>query len=346
MRCHATVLGSCLLALFFSSVVLAQNPQSPQVQTYLQQASQAGERLEAGDLAGVEKILEPGFNEIALMMSTYRPDERTNAYLRQRGWGHLVWTQLMFRLLAIRDGLYDHELEFAECVAVEEVAEASLQTVQISHTRLQILLAAIDKMDLGEEINRFAQAIFEGDDNPADYRALVTDFEARFTTRRKAVMVRLATGIHRAIVDPAALPHGTQYAQAYEEHRQRMAGENRIDEVLNRMAATDADEIQRLADVIQSTDDPVERDTARNELKLQLILMEDSLDAFTHDASVADIVRYVDRMGALGYLPYTAYPDDIQSVMALVHTARRKVKQQSRPENLRGLYTVAELVRE
>ncbi len=339
-----------LKALFFVGLmfvilapnVQAQSSQSPQVQTFLQQASLAGELLEAGNLAGVEDALEPGFNEIALMMSTYHSDDRTNTYLRQRGWGHLVWTQLMFRLMAIHDGVYDHELQFAERVSVQEVAESSLQTVQLSYTRLEIIMATIDKMDLGADIDRFAQTMF---DSGTDYRAMVADFEMRFAVRRKAVMVRLATGIHRRFVDPADLPHGTEYAQAYEEHRRRLAGDNRIDEVLSLMAATDAGEIQRLAHVVRSTDDPAERASARNELKLQLLLVEDSLDAFENDDTVADMVRYVDRIDVLGYMPYVAYPDDIQTVMTLVYTAQRKMRQQSQPENLRSLYTLAELVR-
>lgn len=343
MKYRAVGCGCFLFLLILANSAFSQVPQSPQVQSYLQQASQAAGPLEAGDLAGIEAALEPGFNEISLMMSTYHPDDRTNTYLRQRGWAHLVWTQLMYRLLAIRDGIYDRELEFAERVAVEDVAKASLQTVQLSHTRLQVLLAAIDKMELGEDIEQFAHAIFDGED-ATPYQAMVTDFESRFSLRRKAVQVRLATGIHRGIVDPAELPDGTEYARAYEEHRQRLAGENRIAEVLNCMATADEQEIERLADVALTASDPTERDAARNELKLQLILVEDSMDAFDNDRNVAAMVQYVDNIDTFGYAS-TAYPDDVQTVKNLVTTARRKMQRQSQPEYLRGLYTIAESVR-
>lgn len=345
MRSKAALFVGCLLFLVVASVASGQTLKAPQVQTYLQQASQAAGPLEAGDLAGIEAALEPGFNEISLMMSTYHPDDRTNIYLRHRGWGHLVWTQLMYRLLAIRDGVYDHELEFAESVPVQEVAEASLQIVQVSNTRLEIIMSIIDKLGLNSEIERFAQAVFADEAGTGDYQAMVAAFEARYASRRKAVLVRLATGIHRNIVDPAALPDGTEYARAYARHRQRLLGENRIDELLNCMAATDEAEIQRLATLVTSSDNPTEQAAARNELRLQLILVEDSLDAFEQDHAVAAMVHYVDDISRLGYIPGVAYPDDVQAVMTLVYTARQKMRQQSQPENLRGLYTIAELVR-
>ncbi len=318
---------------------------SPQVEEYLVQASRAGRWLQEGDIAQMEAELKAGFNEIALMMESYHPDGKTNNYLRQRGWGQLVWTQMMYRLLAIRDGLFDEELEFAERVALESVSSESLRSVEVAFARIQILMSAKEKLNLNQEIDQFAQGIFGGDANGTSYTALVDDFQARFTVRQAAVVARLASGQHRGIVDPAELPDGTSYAQIYREHQERLQGENRLDEIFGRLAEVDPERLGRLAEVAQNAPTAVERDAARNEVKLQLLLVEDSLAASENDPSVARMMKYYERWGHLAFEATAGYPDDFQEAMFLVHAAKSNWEEQTRTDNLRDLYTIADLVR-
>jgi len=336
-----------MLFLFSISSATAQTPikKSPQVVKYLLQANHAGNWLASGDLAQMEAALEPGFQEIALMMGSYHPDEKTNTYLRQRGWGQLVWTQMMYRLLAIRDGVYDKELDFAERVALESVADASLQTVETSFARIQFLLTVKEKMGLDQEIDQFAQMVFASEDPDARYMVLVENFQTRFLQQQVIVKARLASGQHRGIVDPSELPAGTHYAQVYREHQERLANENRLTEIFSRLAELDADEMFRLAEVAQNAPTEQERDDARNEVKLQLLLVENSLDALEHDPAAADLVDYYDRIGYLAFEPNVTYPGDFEEVMSLVHAAKANIVEQTQPEHLRDLYAIADLVR-
>ncbi len=342
---RSSLLAGALVFLFAAGWADAHAQKSPQVEEYLVQASRAGRWLQEGDIAQMESELEAGFNEIALMMDSYRPDGKTNSYLRQRGWGQLIWTQMMYRLLAIRDGLFDEELEFAERVALESVSSESLRSVEVAFARIQILMAAKEKMNLNQEIDQFAQGIFGSEASGTSYRALVDDFQARFSVRQAAVVARLASGQHRGIFDPSELPVGTSYAQVYQDYQERMQSENRLDEIFNRLAGMDPARIEHLADVAQNAPTAVEREAARNEVKLQLLLVESTLAASDSDPSVARMMNFYDRWGHLAFDSYPGTPDDFQETMSLVHAAKNKWDEQLQLENLRDLYAIADQVR-
>ncbi len=91
-----------LILLSISTAIAAEHERSPRVEGYLQDANAAMEHLSNNDLAAIEQALSPGFAEIEDMVATYPAptDEhsRINTYLRERGWGQLVWTQIMVRL--------------------------------------------------------------------------------------------------------------------------------------------------------------------------------------------------------------------------------------------------------
>lgn len=334
-----------VIACLSLSPAWAQSSRSPEVEKHMIEASLAGEWLSEGNLAEMEKALEPGFHSLTIMLSNYSPDRKTNIYLRERGWGQLVWTQIMYRLLAIRNGVFDQELVFAERVALENVARSSLETVDISFARIQILLEAKEKMGLDKEIDQFAQGFFPEMDGEGAYQAIISDFRERFQGRRDAVIARLESEEHPGIVDPAELPTGTRYAEIYQEHKKRLGGENRLDEILNRLVQVDYRNLRKLADTARNAPSVAEREAAKNEVKLQLILVEDSLDASENDASMARLIDYFDHWGYVAFEPYGAYPDDFQGAMFLVYAAQRKLAEQSRPENLRDLYTIADLVK-
>ncbi len=345
MISKTTILTGVLIFFCATGWTEAQAQKSPQVEEYLVQASRAGRWLQEGDIAQMEAELEAGFNEIAQMMESYHPDGKTNNYLRQRGWGQLVWTQMMYRLLAIRDGLFDEELEFAERVALESVSSESLRSVEVAFARIQILMSAKEKLNLNQEIDLFAQGIFGGDASGTSYTALVDDFQARFSVRQAAVVARLASGQHRGIFDPAELPVGTSYAQIYQEHQERLQSENRLDEIFHRLAGLDPAHLEHLADMAQNAPTAVEREAARNEVKLQLLLVEDTLAASEGDPSVARMMKFYDRWGHLAFESYSGTPDDFQEAMSLVHAAKSKWDEQLQPDNLRDLYAIADQVR-
>jgi hypothetical protein len=345
MPAKVTILIGFMLVLLPAARTSAQPASSPQVAEYLVQANLAGEWLDQGDLARMEAALEPGFNEIIEMMESYHPDARTNTYLRKRGWGQLVWTQMMYRLLAIRGGLFDREMEFAEKVALESVAEAALQTVELSFSRIQALMGAMEKMSLDKEIDQFAAGLFEGGNAGSDYRSLVCAFRTRFVLRQSAVMARIATERHPGIIDPGELPMGTAVAQAYLKHVERMKSESRLDEILNSLAESDPNPIRELADVAQNSPSAADRAAAGNEAKLRLLVTESSLNASEHDAEMADMLEYFERVGYLAYEPGGAYTDDVRSVMVLVYAAKRKLAAQTQPEKIRELYAIADMVK-
>ena len=343
MKILTTTLILVLLSCSLNSA-WAQRSRSPEVEKHMVEANFAGEWLNEGNLAEMEKALEPGFHSLDIMFSNYSPDQKTNTYLRERGWGQLVWTQIMYRLLAIRNGVFDQELEFAERVALESVARSSLETVETSFARIQSLIEAKEKMGLDKEIDQFAQGFFPEMDGAGAYQTIVHDFRERFQGRRDAVIARLESEEHPGIVDPAELPSGTRYAEIYQEHQKRLTGGNRLDEILNRLAQVDFHNLLKLVETAQNAPSAAEREAAKNEVKLQLILVEDSLDASEHDISVARIVDYFNRWGYTAFEPVGAYPDDYQEAMFLVYAAQKKLAEQSRPENLRDLYTIADLV--
>ena len=333
-----------VLASLSLSPAWAQRSRSPEVAKHMIEANFAGEMLREGKLAEMEKALEPGFHSLTIMLGNYSPDLKTNIYLRERGWGQLVWTQIMYRLLAIQNGVFDQELVFAERVALESVARSSLETVETSFARIQTLLEAKEKMGLDKEIDQFAQGFFTEMDGEGAYQAIINDFRERFQGRRDAVIARLESKEHPGIIDPAELPTGTRYAAIYEEHQKRLGGENRLDEILNRLAQVDSRNLRKLVETSRNAPSAAERDAAKNEVKLQLILVEDSLDASENDASVARIIDFFDSWGHTAFEFNGAYPDDFQGAMFLVYAARKKLAEQSRPENLRDLYTIADLV--
>ncbi len=324
---------------------LAQHSRSPEVATHMIEANSAGEWLGEGNLAEMEKALEPGFHSLTILLDNYSPDLKTNIYLRERGWGQLVWTQIMYRLLAIQNGIFDQELEFAERVVLEGAARSSLETVETSFARIQILLQTKEKMGLDKEIDRFAQGFFPGLDGEGAYETIISDFRERFQGRRDAVIARLESEEHPGIIDPAELPSGTRYAEIYEEHQKRLGGENRLDEILNRLAQLDSGKLLVLVETARNAPEAAEREAAKNEVKLQLILVEDSLDASENDASVARMIDYFNNWGHTAFEPNGAYPDDFQGAMFLVYAAQKKLAEQSRPENLRDLYAIADLIR-
>ncbi|MCB1183940.1 hypothetical protein KDM41_10935 [bacterium] len=342
----ATFLILAFAALLGATTGWAAPPErAPQVGKHMRAAHQAGEDLARGDLAAMEASLDAGYRELALMLESYHPDPQTNAYLRRRGWDQLVWTQLMYRLLAVRDGLCDDELVFAERVALDRVAATSLATVETTVARIDFLLEARTRMGLEAEIDSFAEGLLAESVSSPDYRELLASFHQRFDRRRAAVMARIASGEHEGIVDPAALPAGTRQAQVYQEHKRRLEGEGRLDEILTRLAEADPSEIQRLAVTARTADTAAGRDAARNELVLQLLLVETSLDASEHDASLADMFEYFDSWGHTAFESCGARPDDFQDAMSLIYTARRQLARHFGPDDLRSLYSLAETAR-
>jgi|GEM_PF-6562337 len=337
----------CLFSLVLACLpALAQPARSPEVEKHMVEAHQAGVWLSEGNLAEMETALEPGFHELAILLGNYHPDQKTNNYLKDRGWGQLVWTQIMYRLMAIRNGVFDEELDFAERVALEGVALSSLETVEQSFDRLQILLETKVKLGLDREIDQFAQGFFPELEGENAYRTIITGFQVRFLERRDAVIARLESGEHPGIVDPAELPEGTRFQAVYLDHQERLEGENRLDEILNRLAEVDPRQMQALVETAIHDPDQAERENARNEIKLQLILVEDSLDASENDPSVARAIAQLNHWGLAAFdPPPPVYPDDFRNAMVLVYTARRNLVEQTRPDNLRDLYAIADLVR-
>ena len=131
-------------------------------------------------------------------------------------------------------------------MALDRVAAASLATVETTVARIDFLLEARTRMGLEAEIDSFAEGLLAESVSSPDYRELLASFHQRFDRRRAAVMARIASGEHEGIVDPAALPAGTRQAQVYQEHKRRLEGEGRLDEILTRLAEADPSEIQRL----------------------------------------------------------------------------------------------------
>lgn len=336
------------LALFFVLFSLlpahAQRSRSPEVEKFMIEANEAGRWLDEGNLAEMETALEPGFHSLTIMLSNYTPDPKTNNYLRERGWGQLVWTQTMYRLLAIRNGVFDQELEFAERVALESVALSSLEAVDISFARIQTLLDAKEKMGLDREIDQFAAGFFPEMEGEGAYEAIISDFRDRFQGRRDVVIARLESEEHPGIVDPADLPLGTRYAEIYQEHQRRLGGENRLDEILNQLVQADTRQLRQLVEAAHNAPSEEEREDARNEVKLKLLLVEDSLDASENDASMARLIDYYNRLGHTAFDTGTANSDDFQGVMVQVYAAKQMLAEQSRPENLRHLYAIADQV--
>lgn len=337
--------AACLVLTLAAPAADAQTDRAPQVAKHMVAARDAGEFLNDGDLAGMEDALAGGFRELELLLDSYQPDAKTNTYLRKRGWGHLVWTQLMYRLLAVRDGLCDQELVFAERVALERVAAASLATVETTVARLDFLLRAKSILDLDRDIDRFAEGLLAESVSAPDYQALLASFSERFVRRQAAVVARLESGRHEGIVDPAALPAGTRYAREYQQHKARLESADRLDEILTRLAAADPSGIQRLAATARTAAQPAARAAARNELILQLLLVETSLDASEHDASLADMFEYFDSWGHMAFQSCGASPDDFQEAMALVYQARRQLDRHLGADELRDLYTLADTAR-
>lgn len=333
----------CLLALVTASLVHAETPRSPQVERYMREANYAGAFLDSGDVARMEQTLEPGYNEISLMIEAYRPSAETNNYLRRRGWGHLVWTQLMYRLLAIQNGVYDRELEFAERVAMEAAARGSLRVVETSLGRIATLLKAKEEFGLSEDIDQFAQSLLG--DAATSYQEVFESYQMRFADRKKTVLARLALGRHPGIIDPADIPAGTVYAERCAAHRDRLQGENRVDEILNRLAEYDAGRVGELVDTVAAAKTATEKDAAVNELRVQLLFLEDSLAASESDPHIRELLATYEDLGYVAFSPLEGCSEEFRDVMLLVRSARHILHEQSDPVALRGLYALSETVR-
>lgn len=343
----AILLAALLLVLssLSAGTAAAETGRAKKVELYLMEAETAGRWLtpESEDLARLEAALAGGFDEIEAMTATYLPDARTNAFLARRGWGQLVWTQLMYRLLAIQNGIYDRELDFAAEVALEGPARGALQTVETSVARIGVLLQAKEKFGLNEQIDAFAQSLFQAEGT--GYRDVVAAFDARFRERKVAVLARLESGRHPGIVDPAALPAGTLFAATLQEHRQRMAGENRTDEVFRQLADFDAGRVNELAVAAAAEATPEARRTAANEARVELLVLEDVLDASETDATVQELLALFETQGFRAFSPYDASDADFRDTMILVEEARRKLQATLSPAALRELYELGKQVR-
>lgn len=321
------------------SASAAETGRSDRVERYLRDAGAAMEQLAAGDLAAMEAALEPGFAEIEAMLATYPRNEsssaRTNAYLRERGWGHLVWTQIMVRLMAIRDGAYEHELAFAERVPLERVARASLATLDQSSSRIEVLMRAKDRFGFGAEVDAFARGLFpEGD---TDYRVLVADHRAVFQQRRGDVVARLESGRRPPIVDPASLPSGTRYAAAWETHQERLnSDETRLDEILVQLASYDPVRVERLVATGGES-----LDAAR----VELLLFEDALCASEADPVVHRMIDLYEEKGAAAFEAHASTDVDFRDTMKLLDAAQRVLDDHADPQSLRGFYELADLAR-
>ncbi len=330
----ALVLG---LGLAFSANAQTQKVKRvPGVGEYLYDTSVALKHLQKGDLAKMEASLDRGFLKIKSMMDSPTPETETN----EKGWGQLVWTQLMYRLQAIQDGVYDRELEFAERVALEGVAKGSLRLVERSVGRIRKLLEAKEVLGLDRQVDAFARGMFADDNSVGDYEAIIADFQERFRVRQEAVLARLESGKHPGIVDPDGLPAGSQYS-AYAKHRARLKNEDfRLDEVFNVLAQYDPERVVKLAETRKNASSPTERREATNEIKVQLLVLEDALDAAENDPAVQDLIGWYERVGYLAFDQYSAGPDDFQELMVLIHRAKAVLKDQTQPETLRALYAM------
>lgn len=343
-------LASFLVVLFLGPSAWAQETpvkRSEAVERHLVEASAAWEHLTQEDLVGMEKVLEPGYLEIEKLVASYPRNEsnqaKTNLFLHQRGWDHLIWTQMMIRLMAIDHGLYDQELEFAEKVALERVARSSLNLVERSFARMQTLLRAKRLFGLNPQVDDFAQDVFQGENTNDNYEVAVAHFQDDFLAHRDAILARLRSGHHPGIFDPAELPRGTVYAKMYEEHRDRLDGENRLDEILKSLARYDSGRVHQLAEVAEQGSTPHIREEAANELKVRLLLLEDSLDASETDPSVNHMIQYCDYIAPLVLDPFGGvYEDDFQELVSLVFRAKRNLETQSDPEVLKDLYAMGD----
>ena len=345
-------MSKMILAVMISLICLsltaqAQTIDSKKVEVYLMEAEAAGQWLAEGgeNLARMEAALEPGFLEIKAMVASYKPDARTNAFLVKRGWGHLVWTQLMYRLLAIRNGVYERELDFAERVALESMSRDALATVDQSVDRIFTLLEAKEKFGLSKELDGFAQGLFMDGESGTDYQTVVTDFRDQFQDRRAVVIVRLESGSQPRIIDPASLPLGTTYAADYQHQQQRLRGDNRLDEVFGRLAGYDAERIYEIVGALEISDSPAERENLLNQARVELLMFEEVLVATERDPSVQAMLTLYKEQSHQAFNPFGGCDADFRSVMVMVHVAKWKLESHANPKALRELYQTAELVR-
>ena len=331
------------------SAAASARPRPPQhserVKIYLIEASAAWACLDEHSLADMEEALSRGFFEIEAMVDSYTPNHKPNRFLKDRGWGQLVWTQIVFRLIAIRNGIYDQELRFAERVALEGVARHTLNLVETSVRRLYKLLEAKDAFGFDDQIDPFAQNMFATDDATIDYKGIISDFEEHFMRRKQAVIARLESGKRPGIVDPADIPRGTRYAAIYEQHRNRLDDEDRrLDEVLLSLVRYDPHRVRELVETVQTAHSADARQDAANELKLHLLVLENVLEASEKDPAVHRMIQYYERLGYLAFNPHEGYPDIFQDLMVLLHRAKRRLDTQTQPAALRDLYAVGELI--
>jgi hypothetical protein len=352
MRAALPILAVCLVALILhtTNTFAAEHERSPRVEQYLQDANTAMEHLANSDLAAVEQVLTPGFEEIEDMVETYvfssDKHSRINTYLRERGWGQLVWTQIMVRLLAVRNGVCDRELEFAARVAMERIARESLDTVETSMARVNVLLEAKALFGFSDEVDAFAQGLFPDSDETKGYQVLLSDYQDRFTAHRKTVIARLESGRIPGVVDPSVLPSGTRFAETYEHHHERLQSEDtRLDEIFTRLAEYDHDQVAHLvaiSDAVASTD---ERNAVLNQARMELLLFEDALGASESDPVVQHMLDVCERQES-NVLAQQAHGDvDFQDAMILINSAQQTLGDQANAGALRNFYALGDLAR-
>ncbi len=348
MKLFFSLATTLFFLMLYANPTLAQHrtvERSPKVDNYLHEASYALEDLQERNLLKMEQSLGRGFLEIQNMVDSYTPDPRTNAYLRLRGWGQLVWTQIMHRLMAIQNGLYEDELRFAERVALDRQARASLDLVETSVQRLYKLLEAKNKFGFDVEIDAFAQDLFKNDTHDVDYKDIIAEFQSTFLERRDAVVARIESGEHPGIFDPADLPKGTRYAKLYQEHLDRLSDETcRVDEIFIRLAEFDGNRLNQLMVEAQTAPSEATREAAKNEIKVQLMVFEDALDASETDPSFSNLMQYFERSGYLAFEPWGGYPEDFHDAMVLIHQAKSKLEEQTQPDALKNMYAMGDVL--
>lgn len=321
---------------------LAEPQTSQQVKLFMAQAEKAGKLLEDGaGLANIEAVLEPGCIRIADMVATYRPVPKTNAYLRKRGWGNLIFTQIMYRLMALDWGVYERELKLAENVALGGAAREALETMQTSLDRLSTLLEAGEIFGFYEDIHRNANTVVPY------YTGVIAEFEQEFLSRRKAVLARLDAGEKPGVVDPESLPPMSTHSLYYAHHQERLQGENRLDEILDCLARYDGECIGRFVTRLDSLEPSPHRDFLLRNVEVELLLFEDALAESEGDSAVQDMLQLYDREGSQILVdPYGGYDHDLHELMMLMKLVREKLNTYGNLDALRVFHTLGDAVRE
>jgi hypothetical protein len=315
---------------------------SQQVKLFMAQAEKAGKLLEEGaGLGSIEAALEPGYTRITNMVATYRPVPKTNTYLRKRGWGNLVFTQIMYRLMALDWGIYDKELALAEDIALGSAAREALQTVQTSLDRLSDLLQAGEILGFAEDIDRNAHTVVPY------YADVMAEFEQEFLSRKELILARLEAGERPRVVDPESLPPTSTHALYYAYHQERLQGENRLDEILDCLDRYDGECLEQLVARLDSLEPSPSRDFLLRNAELELILFENALTESERDPAVQNVLQLYDREGAEILVdPYGGYDPDLQDLMELITSVREKLHTYSDLDALRVFYTLGEMVRD